>query len=555
MKFLTAMAALSLAAAVSIPAFAEDTDHPYIPSGIEYAGGTDACDVNVGLIMGPPSMGMGWFINEAKEGNTYNNFNFEVGGVDYTALASKFNTGDYDIIHCPSNVGAILYNNTDLKEEAVVADIGNLGLLYIMTTDPSVQSMQDLQGRNVYSIGEGGPPEYTMGYLLEQEGLTDVNMSFKSTPFEVLNLLQDEENSIALLPQPFVEVAKLLVPGIQTPIDITQEWDSLDLENGAESVTTITIVRKSFLEEHEEAVVEYLNMCKASVDYCLTNPKEAAAWTDEFETFLNGEVAEAAMPYVNMCAITGNEMKDKLSGFLQIMHDYNPDAVGGAMPGDDFYYIPPEGSMMETSVDSDEVKAEANEAKSSDAEPETEAVSEGETESLIPAEEGTYTVSANIWFAKEDSGLPMNPHITSDIFPPKDPVVDNATLTVDSELHATVEIPILIKNRIMNIKEIDGLDITDSTRNEEGYLTSITVDLGTIEYRNEVISQSCNISLDMGDLAMTISGFDKEQQWPATFQINGFERTGVQTAAARGMDSDINDDSISSVMGMAFGES
>ena len=552
---LTALAALSLTAASPAGISAEETDNPYIPSGIEYAGGTDACDVNVGLIMGPPSMGMGWFINEAKEGNTYNNFNFEVGGVDYTALASKFNTGDYDIIHCPSNVGAILYNNTDLKEEAVVADIGNLGLLYIMTTDLSVQSMQDLQGRNVYSIGEGGPPEYTMGYLLEQEGLTDVNMSFKSTPFEVLNLLQDEENSIALLPQPFVEVAKLLVPGINTPIDITQEWDSLDLENGAESVTTITIVRKSFLEEHEEAVVEYLNMCKASVDYCLTNPKEAAAWTDEFETFLNGEVAEAAMPYVNMCAITGNEMKDKLSGFLQIMYDYNPDAVGGAMPDDDFYYIPPEGSMMETSVNSDEVKAEANEAKSSDAEPEMEAASESETESLIPAEEGTYTVSANIWFAKEDSGLPMNPHITSDIFPPKDPVVDNATLTVDSDLHATVEIPILIKNRIMNIKEIDGLDITDSTRNDEGYLTSITVDLGTIEYLNEVISQSCSISLDMGDLAMTISGFDKEQQWPATFQINGFESTGVQTAAARGVDSDINDDSISSAMGMAFGES
>ena len=554
-QILTALTALSLTAAAAIPAFAEEPTSDYIPSGIEYAGSTEACDANVGLIMGPPSMGMGWFINEAKEGSTYNNYNFEVGGVDYTALASKFNTGDYDIIHCPSNVGAILYNNTDLKEDAVVIDIGNLGLLYVMTTDPSVQSMQDLQGRNVYSIGEGGPPEYTMGYLLEQEGLNDVNMSFKSTPFEVLNLLQDEENSIALLPQPFVEVAKLLVPGIYTPIDITEEWDSLDLENEAESITTITIVRKSFLEEHEEAVVEYLNMCKASVDYCLTHPKEAADWTDEFETFLNGEVAEAAVPYVNMCAITGTEMKDKLSGFLQIMYDYNPDSVGGAMPGDDFYYIPPEGSMIETSVDSDEVKAEANEAKADAAENETEAATEGESEALIPAEEGTYTVSANIWFKKEDSGLPMNPHITSDIFPPKDPVVDNATLTVDSDLHATIEIPILIKNRIMNIKEIEGLNITDFTRNEDGYLTSITVDLGTIEYQNEVITQTCDISLDMGDLAMTISGFDKEQQWPATFQVNGFESTGVQTAAARGIESDINDDSISSAMGMAFGES
>ena len=149
----------------------------------------------------------------------------------------------------------------------------------------------------------------------------------------------------------------------------------------------------------------------------------------------------------------------------------------------------------------------------------------------------------------------MNPHITSDIFPPKDPVVDNATLTVDSDLHATIEIPILIKNRIMNIKEIEGLNIVDSTRNDDGYLTSITVDLGTIEYINEVIEKSCNISLDMGDLAMTISGFDKEQQWPASFQVNGFEKTGVQTAAARGESSDIDDASIDAATAMAFGSS
>lgn len=554
-QFIPLLAALCLSvAAISVPVLAADTSE-YIPSGIEYSGSQDACDVNVGLIMGPPSMGMGWFINEAKEGNTYNNLNFEVGGVDYTALASKFNTGDYDIIHCPSNVGAILYNNEDLKEDAVVIDIGNLGLLYVMTTDPSVKSMQDLQGRNVYSIGEGGPPEYTMGYLLEQEGLDNVNMSFKSTPFEVLNLLQDEENSIALLPQPFVEVAKLLVPGIYTPIDITEEWNSLNLESGAESVTTITIVRKSFLEEHEEAAVEYLNMCKKSVDYCLENPKEAADWTDEFETFLNGEVAEAAVPYVNMCAITGQEMKDKLSGFLQIMYDYNPDAVGGAMPGDDFYYIPPEGSMIESTVDSEAVKEEAKaDSETATDNSQTDSDTE-ETVELIPAEEGIYTVSANIWFKKEDSGLPMNPHITSDIFPPKDPVVDNATLSIDSDLHATVEIPILIKNRIMNIKEIEGLNIVDSTRNDDGYLTSITVDLGTIEYQNEVITQTCNISLDMGDLAMTISGFDKEQQWPATFQVNGFEKTGVQTADARGESSDIDDASIDAATAMAFGTS
>lgn len=545
-----AAAALALVMAVPSPVLADE------PSGdISYMGSTDATEVNVGMIMGPPSMGMGWMIHENEEGNTYNDYNFEVGGVDYTALASKLNTGDYDIIHCPSNVGAILYNNKDLKEEVEVIDISNLGLLYILTTDDSIKSMDDLKGRTVYSIGEGGPPEYTFGYLLDQEGLSDdVNFSFRSTPFEVLNLLQDEENSIALLPQPFVEVAKLLVPDLKVSIDITEEWDNLKLESGAESVTTITIVRKKFLEEHEQAVIEYLNLLKKSVAYSLSHVDEAAEWTDTYETFLNPEVAADAIPYVNMCAITGQEMKEKLEGFLKIMYDYNPDAVGGSMPDDDFYYIPPEGSMKEAA---DETTDNAEDADTADTEASTEKSEAKDTDkkekTQTPAEAGTYTVSANIWFKKEDSGLPMNPHITSDIFPPKDPVVDNAEMTVDEDGNATVKVPILIQDKIMKIQKIEGLDIVDSETNENGYLTSVTINVGKIKYLEDVVTETCDITLQMGDLAMTISGFDKDQQWPATFQLNGFEETGVQTAAARGESSEINDAAVDAAKAMAFG--
>lgn len=545
-----AAGALALVMAVPSPVLAGEPS-----DDISYMGSTDATEVNVGMIMGPPSMGMGWMIHENEEGNTYNDYNFEVGGVDYTALASKLNTGDYDIIHCPSNVGAILYNNKDLKEEVEVIDISNLGLLYILTTDDSIKSMDDLKGRTVYSIGEGGPPEYTFGYLLDQEGLSDdVNFSFRSTPFEVLNLLQDEEHSIALLPQPFVEVAKLLVPDLKVPIDITEEWDNLKLESGAESVTTITIVRKKFLEEHEQAVVEYLNLLKKSVAYSLSHVDEAAEWTDTYETFLNPEVAADAIPYVNMCAITGQEMKEKLEGFLKIMYDYNPDAVGGSMPDDDFYYIPPEGSMEEVT---DETTDNVKDADTTDTEASTEGSGAEDTEkkktTQTPAEAGTYTVSANIWFKKEDSGLPMNPHITSDIFPPKDPVVDNAEMTVDEDGNATVKVPILIQDKIMSIQKIEGLDIVDSETDENGNLKSITVNVGKIKYLEDVVTKTCDITLQMGDLAMTISGFDKDQQWPATFQLNGFEETGVQTAAARGESSEINDAAVDAAKAMAFG--
>ena len=311
----------------------------------ELMGSADATDVNVGLIMGPPSMGLGWMMNQNDEGNTFNHYNFTVDGIDYSSLAAKLNEGTYDIITCPSNVSAILYNNEDMNEDVKVIDIGNLGVLYVVTTDPSIQSMEDLAGRTVYSIGEGGPPEYTFEYLMEQYGLSDkINFSFRATPFEVLNLLQEEENGVALLPQPFVEVAKLLVDDLYVPIDVTEAWDKLNLDTDAESITTVTVVRTAFLEEHEQAVLEYLDLAKQSVDYTLQNVEEAAAWTDTYETFMNPEIAAEAIPKCNICALTGEEMKQKLSGFLQIMYDLNPDAVGGKMPDDDFYYIPPENS-------------------------------------------------------------------------------------------------------------------------------------------------------------------------------------------------------------------
>lgn len=571
----------------------------------------DACDVHVGLIMGPPSMGLGYFMNEAEAGNTYNNYSFTVEGIDYSALAAKLNQGTYDIITCPSNVSAILYNNKDLNDSAEVISINNLGLLHILTTDTSINSMEDLKGRTVYSIGEGGPPEYTFEYLLDKYGLTgQVNFSFRSTPFEVLNLLQDEPGAIALLPQPFVEVAKLLVNDLRTPIDVTKAWDELNVSNGAQSVTTVTVVRKKFLEEHRQAVEEYLEYAKKSTDYTLENVSQAAEWTEKYETFLNPDIALDAIPQCSICTITGNEMKTILSGFLQIMYELNPDAVGGKMPDDEFYYIPE--AEQKLSADSTQQGKEAGtnnsqttgesqqagegitgeqadgtliadntgnaeNANGSDGSGDSDGLSNtgstdnsgiaggnggsdsgnaysngsgngyagerdntsnGQTDNSQQAgqgadtgsgaskssiEAGTYTVTANIWFRKEDSGLPLNPHITSSIFPPKDPVSDNAQLTVDSDGNCSVRVPVVIQSKVMTIQQLEGFSNTTLMgveRDGSGNITAVTLGLGKLGLVNDTVTDTCVATLQMGDLAMSISGFSKDQIWPAQFQMN-----------------------------------
>lgn len=310
-------------------------------------GSTDPVDARVGLILGPPSMGLSQFLLAAQAGQTYNRFAFEVAGIDYATLAARFNQGEFDIVTLPSNIGAVLYNNTEIKTEVEVISINNLGVLYIVTTDPAISSLNDLRGRTVYSIGEGGTPEYTIATVLAGYGLDDdVQMSFRATPFEVLNLLQQKANCVALLPQPFVELARTMAPALRAPVDITQVWaDMPGNTNGSQAVTTHTLVNRTFLQKHEAAVVEYLQRAGASVDYTLDHIDETAALQEQLGTFLNDEVAARAMPFCSIVNLTGEVMYDALSGFLQALHNLNPDSIGGAMPGSDFYYMPPRGGL------------------------------------------------------------------------------------------------------------------------------------------------------------------------------------------------------------------
>ena len=147
-------------------------------------------------------------------------------------------------------------------------------------------------------------------------------------------------------------------------------------------------------------------------------------------------------------------------------------------------------------------------------------VSDSTSKNAKLLKEGKYTISANIWFNKEDTGLPLNPHITNNTFPPMNPVADNAELTVAADGSATVVIPIVIQDKVMTVRKIDGLNLKDQKTNESGAISEITVDLGKLEVSDTVVQMQCSADIWMGDLAMSISGLEKEHTWPATFELN-----------------------------------
>ena len=75
-----------------------------------------------------------------------------------------------------------------------------------------------------------------------------------------------------------------------------------------------------------------------SVEWVNENPAGAAELIASNGIIESPAVAEKALPHCNIVCLTGQEMFDKLSGYLQVLAEANPESVGGQLPGDDFYY-------------------------------------------------------------------------------------------------------------------------------------------------------------------------------------------------------------------------
>ena len=161
-------------------------------------------------------------------------------------------------------------------------------------------------------------------------------MEWKSEPTEVVAQMATEEASVAMLPQPFVTVAAGQLENLKIALDLTKEWEALD--NGSQFVTAGLIIRKEFAEANPDAVKTFLEEYAASTAYANEAPAEAAQLIEKYG-IVKAAVAEKAIPYCNIVCIAGEDMKQMVSGYFEVLFAQNPKAVGGELPGDDFYLI------------------------------------------------------------------------------------------------------------------------------------------------------------------------------------------------------------------------
>ena len=295
--------------------------------------------IRIGSLKGPTSMGLVSLMDKASRGETSNVYEFTMAG-KADELVGKIANGDLDIALLPANVASVLYAKT--QGNITVLDINTLGVLYVVASDDSISSMADLKGRTIYMTGKGTTPEYVMNYLLKENGLStsDVDLQFKSEATEVASLLKQDSSAIGVLPQPFATAACIQNPDLKTVLDLTEQWNMLNKDTGSMLVTGVTLVRSDFLRENRSPVADFIRDHEASTLFATEHAEDASRLIAEQGIVEKAPIAQKALPYCNIVCLTGQEMKDALSGYLSTLHEQDPKSIGGQMPGDDFYYMP-----------------------------------------------------------------------------------------------------------------------------------------------------------------------------------------------------------------------
>ena len=297
----------------------------------------DGTLIRVASLKGPTSLGLLFLMDKANKGETANTYEFRMatGADEILPLMVK---GDLDIALIPANVASILYHKTQGGVEVI--DINTLGVLYMVSGEDGLADFTDLKGKTIYLTGKGTTPDYVLQYLLNANGMSvdDVTLEYKSEATEVASVLAEDPTAIGLLPQPFVTAACMQNDAMKVIFDLNEEWNKVQGASGSSMVTGVTVVRKEFLEENEEAVKAFMEEHKASAEAINADPATGAALAVEAQIVAKEPIAQKAIPDCNITYMDKAEMKQALSGYLDVLFHQDSQSIGGGLPESDFYY-------------------------------------------------------------------------------------------------------------------------------------------------------------------------------------------------------------------------
>lgn len=229
-----------------------------------------------------------------------------------------------DVFLIPSNLYAKLQNKAgNLKLLAP-----NVGMALSLVGQHEINSVEELKGKTIALTGQGAIPEVILKALLKSFNIEDeVNLNFVKDPTEAVPMLMKDENSLALLPEPFATAVLTKNENLLKVIDLKESWKEKELPN----IITSVIVAKSHVYESKKDEIDAFVTDYQNKVLELTNNPQYYGDTIEGLDIIKAPIAIKSIPSIEFLGDVNN-YKEDLKAFLENVLELNPELVGGKVP-------------------------------------------------------------------------------------------------------------------------------------------------------------------------------------------------------------------------------
>ena len=248
---------------------------------------------------------------------------------------------DAHFLTMPSHSAATFYNKgADLK----LLDISVWGIIYVISTDPAISSIDDLKGEEIVISMQGEMPDVLFNYICQKNGIDtakDLSIYYANTPQQAASLILSGEKKHAVLTEPLI--TQVIMKGKSSNLDISRVID-LQVEwsyaSGlGERVPIAGTVALPAIKDNPVIIKRFMEEYADAVKWLVENPELAGELGSQVEKlgFEAKPIAESTRN-IRWDFVPVTECRDEIESFFSALNELNPKIIGDKLPDDGYYY-------------------------------------------------------------------------------------------------------------------------------------------------------------------------------------------------------------------------
>lgn len=260
--------------------------------------------------------------------------------------------GEVEIAALPVELAAEAYTKSNGAIQ--VLSVNALGMFHIIEKGKNLKTLEDINGKTVYTSGEGTADDFIIRDLLKKNNLTP-EIKYTETWEELITLSVEGGADICIVPEPYLtEILARTNPLVSE--SETTSADSAEKEVGfvrvanlnalwdktydASLARSVVVARKDYISANPDLIKEFMGFNEVAVNYLTAAGEGAALYLVENGFYERNDAALNAINCSNTKYLEGEEMKTSVSATLDYLFKADSAFIGGTLPDDGFYYIP-----------------------------------------------------------------------------------------------------------------------------------------------------------------------------------------------------------------------